>query len=324
MTSSIPLLEIKDLKTYFFTEEGVVRAVDGVSFAVQRGEVVGLVGESGSGKSVTARSILRTLQPPGKIISGGIFFEGKNLLKFPIKEMRKNVLGDKISMIFQDPMTSLNPVFTVVSQIMEPIELHQDKDKREAYGLALEMMTKVGIASPEERAGNYPHQFSGGMRQRVMIAMALSCQPSLLIADEPTTALDVTIQAQILDLLRRINDEMGTSILLITHNLGVIAQMADWVAVMYAGNIVESSDVKTLFKVPKHPYTVALLKCLPSMRRRKERLNAIPGVVPNLIDPLPGCRFSSRCDRVLEVCFDHEPVMRDIGGGHQVRCHLCQ
>jgi oligopeptide/dipeptide ABC transporter ATP-binding protein len=322
MKSFFPILEIKDLKTYFFAEQGVVRAVDGVSFVIQQGEVMGLVGESGCGKSVTARSILRTLQPPGQIISGEILLEGENLLELPIKDMRKNVLGKKISMIFQDPMTFLNPVFTVVSQIMEPIEVHQDKDKREAYGLALEMMKKVGIASPEQRAGHYPHQFSGGMRQRVMIAMGLSCQPSLLIADEPTTALDVTIQAQILALLKKINEEMKTSILLITHNLGVIAQIADWVAVMYAGRIVESSNVKILFETPKHPYTVALLKCLPGLGRRREKLNAIPGIVPNLIDPLPGCRFSSRCDRVMKVCFDQEPSMEDVGKGQMVRCYL--
>jgi oligopeptide/dipeptide ABC transporter ATP-binding protein len=317
-----PLLEVKDLKTYFYTADGVARAVDGVSFAVRPGETLGIVGESGSGKSVTSLSILRLIpEPPGKIVAGQILFEGNDLLRLSGKEMRR-IRGNKISMIFQEPMTSLNPVFTVGSQIMEAILLHQKVSKREALNRTIDMLRLVGIASPERRVKEYPYQLSGGMRQRVMIAMALSCNPKLLIADEPTTALDVTIQAQILDLIVRLKEELGMAVILITHDLGVIAETAQRVCVMYAGRIVEAAPVAEIFANPKHPYTQGLLRALPRVDRAGEhiRLKEIPGSVPPLTQSLPGCRFCPRYERAAEVCRQEEPAEVVVGPDHWVRC----
>jgi len=318
------LLTIRNLSTYFFTHDGVVKAVDGVSLSLNEGDTLGLVGESGCGKSVTALSILRLIpQPPGKIVSGEICFMGRNLLELREAEMRK-IRGNKISMIFQDPSASLNPSFRVGDQIREAIHLHQDVSKKEATRKTIEMLRLVGIPSPEIRVKDYPHQMSGGMRQRVMIAMALSCNPKLMIADEPTTALDVTIQAQILDLMNKLKAEVRTSILLITHDLGVIAENAHYVAVMYAGRVVEYADVETLFDNPRHPYTVGLMASLPTseLARARKRLNVIPGTVPSLIDLPPGCRFSDRCDRAFDVCREQEPSLKEVGPHHQVRCWL--
>ncbi len=317
-----PLLELKDLKTYFFTAEGVARAVDGVSYSVHRGETLGVVGESGCGKSVTALSILRLIpEPPGKIVGGQILFEGQDLLTLSNREMRR-IRGNKISMIFQEPMTSLNPVFTIGSQIMEAILLHQKVSKREALNRTIEMLRLVGIASPERRVKEYPYQLSGGMRQRVMIAMALSCNPKLLIADEPTTALDVTIQAQILDLILRLKAEFGMAVILITHDLGVIAETAQRVCVMYAGKLVEEAPVKEIFANPRHPYTQGLLRALPRVDRAGEhrRLQEIPGIVPPLTRLPGGCRFCPRYERSAEVCRPEEPPVVQVGPGHWVRC----
>jgi oligopeptide/dipeptide ABC transporter ATP-binding protein len=277
-------LEIKNLKTSFFLEQGELKAVNNVSFKLSKGETLGIVGESGCGKSVTALSVMRLVQePPGKIVGGEIFYQGKDLLKLPISQMR-HIRGNKVSMIFQEPMTSLNPVFTIGNQIEEAIELHQDLSAKEVKNKTIEMLKLVGIPSPERRIKDYPHQLSGGMRQRVMIAMALSCEPEILIADEPTTALDVTIQAQILDLLRKLQDELGMAIMLITHDLGIVAEIADRVIVMYAGKIVEEAGVEEIFELPLHPYTIGLLKSIPSLqmahRGREERLQTIPGMVP--------------------------------------------
>ncbi len=322
-----PLLEVKGLKTYFFMEEGVVKAVDGVSFDVQKGEILGLVGESGCGKSVTALSILRLIpSPPGKIVAGKVIFKGRDLLKISDEEMRR-LRGKEISMIFQDPHTALNPVFTIGDQIAEPIELHQVIEERlispeEVPKKVVEMLKLVGMPDPEVRVVEYPHQFSGGMKQRAMIAMMLSCNPSLLIADEPTTALDVTIQAQILELMKELRRKLNTSILIITHNLGVIAQMCDRVAVMYAGNIVEEADLITLFEEPKHPYTQALLKAIPKADVSRGKLVTIPGMVPSLVNPPPGCRFHPRCPFAMEVCTKEDPVTIEVEKGHSVRCHL--
>ncbi|HEX7127851.1 MAG TPA: ABC transporter ATP-binding protein [Thermodesulfobacteriota bacterium] len=317
-----PLLEVKDLKTYFYTSEGVAPAVDGVSFTVKRGETLGIVGESGSGKSVTSLSILRLVpDPPGRIVGGQILFEGTDLLTLSNREMRK-IRGNKISMIFQEPMTSLNPVFTIGSQIMEAILLHQKVSKREALDRTIEMLKLVGIASPERRVKEYPYQLSGGMRQRVMIAMALSCNPQLLIADEPTTALDVTIQAQILDLIVRLKNELGMAVILITHDLGVVAETAQRVCVMYAGKFVETAPVKELFANPQHPYTKGLLGALPRVDKAGAhlRLKEIPGMVPPLTNLPGGCRFCPRYERSAEVCRPEEPSWVQVAPDHWVRC----
>jgi len=314
------LLEVRGLKTYFYTEDGVVPAVDGVDFSINKGETIGIVGESGCGKSVTSLSIMRLIpNPPGKIVDGEIIFEGSDLLKKTEAEMRK-IRGNEISMIFQEPMTSLNPVFTIGNQIIEAIVLHQNLDKAAAREKAIEMLRLVGIPSPERRVDEYPHQLSGGMRQRVMIAMALSCNPKLLIADEPTTALDVTIQAQILDLMRQLRDEFGTSIMLITHDLGVVAELAEKVVVMYAGKIVERADVKLLFGDPMHPYTLGLLGSIPKLTVEQERLQVIEGVVPDPAYMPKGCRFHPRCQDAQEICKVEEPELLTHRPGHEVAC----
>jgi oligopeptide/dipeptide ABC transporter ATP-binding protein len=318
------LLDVVDLKTYFDTDEGTVRSVDGVSFHLDRGETLGVVGESGSGKSVTSLSIMRLIPtPPGRIASGQMLFEGQDLVKKSEREMRR-IRGNEISMIFQEPMTSLNPVYTVGDQIAEAIVLHQKKTQRQAMKQAAEMLDLVGIPEPGKRVKNYPHQMSGGMRQRVMIAMALSCNPKLLIADEPTTALDVTIQAQILDLMRTLQREIGMSILFITHDLGVIAEMAERVVVMYAGRAVEEADVTSIFKNPQMPYTLGLMNSIPRVDRaatHQERLEAIPGNVPNPLNLPQGCAFHPSCRFVdKERCTAAVPELVDAGGGHMVRC----
>ncbi|MBX5464085.1 MAG: ABC transporter ATP-binding protein [Clostridia bacterium] len=315
-----PLLEVRDLKTYFRTEDGVARAVDGVSFALGRGETLGIVGESGSGKSVTSLSIMRLIpDPPGRIAGGQILFEGRDLLGLSEREMRK-IRGNEISMIFQEPMTSLNPVFTVGRQIEESIRLHQKVDARESRVRAIEMLRRVGIPSPEVRVDQYPHQMSGGMRQRVMIAMALACNPKLLIADEPTTALDVTIQAQILELIKQLKREFGTSVLLITHDMGVVADMCDRVIVMYAGKVVEEARVDDLFERPLHPYTEGLLHSIPSMEGRREKLHVIEGNVPNPLALPRGCAFAPRCPYAVERCRREEPPLETTGDGRKVAC----
>jgi len=316
------LLEVTDLRTYFYTSEGVIPAVDGVTFYIGKGETVGMVGESGCGKSVTSLSVMRLIPcPPGKIKSGEILFEGKNLLKKSEAEMRR-IRGNHISMIFQEPMTSLNPVYTIGDQICEAIELHQGLSKKESLEKAIEMLRMVGIPLPERRVREYPHQMSGGMRQRVMIAMALSCNPKLLIADEPTTALDVTIQAQILELMKKLKRELGMAILIITHDLGVVAEMAERVVVMYAGKIVEESDVRTLFSSPLHPYTSGLLASIPRLDKPASRLHVIEGGVPNLLNLPPGCRFHPRCPHVMDVCKHEEPPLVELRGGRKVACWL--
>jgi len=316
------LLEVKDLKTYFFTHEGTVKAVDGINLKVNKGETLGLVGESGCGKSVTALSIMRLIpSPPGKVVGGKIHFEGKNLLELGEKEMRK-IRGRKISMIFQEPMTSLDPMFTIGDEIAEVIKLHQGLNKDEARKKAIESLRIVGMPDPEKRINEYPHELSGGMRQRAMIAMALSCNPALLIADEPTTALDVTIQAQILRLIDELRKKFGTSVLLITHDLGVIAETCDNVAVMYAGHIVEHTDVNTLFRNPLHPYTKGLMKSIPRLDIDAERLEIIRGLVPNLLNMPPGCPFHPRCDFCSEMCTKELPELIEAEKNHLVRCHL--
>ncbi len=323
MPSSDRLLEVTDLKTYFDTDEGVVKAVDGVSFHLDRGETLAVVGESGSGKSVTSLSVMRLIpSPPGRIASGSMLFEGQDLVKKSEREMRR-IRGNEISMIFQEPMTSLNPVYTVGDQIAEAIVLHQGKSNREAMKMAVEMLDLVGIPEPGKRVKNYPHQMSGGMRQRVMIAMALSCGPKLLIADEPTTALDVTIQAQILDLMRKLQREIGMSILFITHDLGVVAEMADRVVVMYAGRAVEEGNVNDIFARPQMPYTLGLMNSIPRVDRAAEhqdRLEAIPGNVPNPLYLPEGCAFHPRCRFAIDECKGAIPSLEDTGGGHMVRC----
>jgi oligopeptide/dipeptide ABC transporter ATP-binding protein len=319
-----PLLEVKGLKTHFHTEAGVAKAVDGVTFDIRAGEVVGLVGESGSGKSVTALSVLRLIpDPPGKIVDGSIRFKGTDLLKLSWEEMRK-IRGKEISMIFQEPMTSLNPVFTIGMQLTEVVLNHEAVSKSEAFRRSVEMLALVGIPDPASRMNDYPHQYSGGMRQRVMIAMALANNPSLLIADEPTTALDVTIQAQILELMLKIKRERkDAAILLITHNLAVVAETCQRVIVMYGGKIQEIAPVHELFKNPQHPYTRGLLASLPSVSGDKhERLRTIPGNVPSILDLPAGCKFVTRCSERLEKCFQIEPELLETTPGHWVRCHL--
>ncbi len=316
------LIQVEKLKTYFFTEDGVVPALDGVDFHIDKGETVGIVGESGCGKSVTALSIMRLIPPGiGKIVEGDILFEGKSLLAKSEDEMRK-IRGNDISMIFQEPMTSLNPVYTVGDQIAEAVALHQKLDKHAARGKAVDMLRLVGIPLPEKRVNEYPHQLSGGMRQRVMIAMALSCGPKLLIADEPTTALDVTIQAQILQLMKNLKKDMNTAIMLITHDLGVVAEMAQRIIVMYAGKIVEEGDVRSIFHNPLHPYTEGLLKSIPSIDREKERLHVIEGMVPNPRFMPTGCRFHPRCPYAMDKCRETEPPVTYLGVNRRVSCWL--
>ena len=315
------LLEVKDLKTYFFTDDGVVRAVNGVSWHLDEGETLALVGESGCGKSVTAMSILRLIpNPPGRIVDGSIMFEGRDLLKATDSEMR-SIRGNRIGMIFQEPMTSLNPVLTIGAQIRESIELHLGLGEQEANARAVELLELVGIPEAPQRLKDYPHQFSGGMRQRVMIAMALSCNPKLLIADEPTTALDVTIQAQILEIMARLASELGTAVLVITHNLGVVARYADRVNVMYAGEIVESGTAVDIFKHPRHPYTIGLMASVPRLDEIEHvRLTTIEGQPPLLITPIPGCPFQPRCDWAVEACGATHPELELKEPGHAARC----
>ena len=314
------LLRLEDLKTHFFTDDGVVRAVDGVTYDLGERETLAVVGESGSGKSVTALSILRLVaEPPGRIVGGRILFKGRDLATLPQGDMRK-IRGKEISMIFQEPMTSLNPVYTCGEQIMEAVMLHEGLDRKAARARAIEMLRLVGIPLPEQRVDEYPHQMSGGMRQRVMIAMALACRPSLLIADEPTTALDVTIQAQILELLKRLQQELGMAVLLITHDLGVVAETADRVAVMYAGQVVEACDAADAFRRTRHPYTAGLLASLPRLGARREPLRVIPGSVPNPARFPLACRFHPRCPVAEERCRTADPPLADFDGGHLARC----
>jgi len=324
-TTNNILIHVKDLHTYFYTYDGIVRAVDGIDFSIRKGETLGLVGESGCGKSVTALSILKLIQqPPGQIVKGEIIFDGQDLIKLTLEQMRK-IRGNRISMIFQEPMISLNPVFCVGDQISESIRLHQGISKRKATDRAIEMLRKVAIPEPEKRLREYPHQFSGGMRQRVMIAMALSCDPKLLIADEPTTALDVTIQAQTLNLMNTLKQDFGASVLLITHDLGVIAQMAQSVAVMYCGRIVEYADVVELFASPKHPYTQGLMDSIPRLDvplAEDKMLKAIPGVVPSLYGLPEGCHFRERCSQAFDMCREKIPPLFETKSGHLVRCWL--
>lgn len=307
------------LETHFFSYRGVVRAVDGVFFNMKKGESLGLVGETGSGKSVTALSIMRLIPPPGKIVGGEVLFQGENLLEKPEEEMRK-IRGKRISMIFQDPMTSLNPVFRVGEQVAEVFIQHQELDKKEAEEKSVDLLRSVGIPDPERRAKQFPHQLSGGMRQRAMIAMALASRPDLLIADEPTTALDVTIQAQILELIKDLRREVGTSMLLITHNLGVVAETCDRIAIMYAGSIIELARSATLFKNPLHPYTRGLLDCIPRIDAPKKQLAVIPGLVPDLTQPPSGCKFHPRCEFRSAKCMTEKPELLNVGNDHWVAC----
>jgi peptide/nickel transport system ATP-binding protein len=318
----VPLLEVRDLRTVFYTGDGRVPAVDGVSFDLEKGKSLGIVGESGCGKSVTSLSIMRLIASPGRIENGSVRFAGQDLLALPDDEMQK-IRGKSIAMIFQEPMTSLNPVLTIGAQISEAVLMHERVHEGEARARAIEMLEHVGIPQAKQRYSSYPHELSGGMRQRVMIAMALSCDPQLLIADEPTTALDVTIQAQILELLKALRQERHLALLLITHDLGVIAEMVDDVVVMYAGEIVESSTVLPLYADPKHPYTKGLLSSIPSLATTKEqRLNVIRGSVPNPLFYPPGCRFEPRCPYAMPVCRDRHPPLAKIAGGRTVRCFL--
>jgi peptide/nickel transport system ATP-binding protein len=320
------LLDVKNLKTYFFTDEGVVRAVDGVDLYIDKGETLGVVGESGCGKSVTALSIMKLIpQPPGKIVEGQILYNGVNLVDLPPNKMRK-IRGKEISMVFQEPMTSLNPVFTVGEQIAEALRLHEGLGRREAMDKTVDMLKLVHIPNAERRVKEYPHQLSGGMRQRVMIAMALSCNPKLLIADEPTTALDVTIQAQILELLNELKAKLRMAVMLITHDMGVIAETAQRVVVMYAAKVAEEASVGELFKEPLHPYTQGLLRSIPRIdlaATERRRLETIPGTVPSLRgDIAPGCRFAPRCPFVKTVCTEKDPVLKEVKPGHKVACWL--
>ena len=317
------LIEVKDLRTSFFTPDGEVKAVDGVSLEIAEGKTLGLVGESGCGKSVTALSVMRLVpSPPGKVVGGEILYRGRDLLKLDGEAMRK-IRGNEISMIFQEPMTSLNPVFTIGNQIGEAIRLHQGLGRKETREKTIEMLRLVKIADPEQRIDDYPHQLSGGMRQRVMIAMALSCNPSLLIADEPTTALDVTIQAQILELMKELQQKLGMSLLLITHDLGVVAEQADEVAIMYAGKVVERAKAKEIFDRPLHPYTVGLLNSLPGAgNHKKKRLDAIPGMVPSPLELPGGCRFRDRCPKAAGICAEAEPELAEKGKEHWAACYF--
>jgi peptide/nickel transport system ATP-binding protein len=316
------LLQVEDLVTKFFTDDGVVTAVDHVSFSVRPGEVVGIVGESGCGKSVAALSIMRLVQdPPGKIVGGRILFQGRDLLSLKDRDMRA-IRGNEIAMIFQEPMTSFNPVYTIGDQIGESIRLHQGLDRTAARAKTIEMLKLVGIPRPEAVIDEYPHRFSGGMRQRAMIAMALSCNPKLLIADEPTTALDVTIQAQILELMKDLRHSINTAIVFITHDLGVIAEMAQYVVVMYAGKVVESTNVVTLFREPRHPYTIGLFNSKPRIEDERVTLDYIPGAVPNPLHMPRGCPFHPRCSSVMDICRSMEPPEATLRQGHFIRCWL--
>ena len=318
------LLDIRGLKTWFKTDDGVVRAVDGVDLHLDRGETLGVVGESGCGKTVTARSVLKLIDmPPGRFEAGEILWKGRNLIPLPAEEMDK-IRAREIAIIFQEPMTSLNPVYTVGYQIGEVLRQHEKLSRKQAVEGAVEMLRLVNIPNPAKRVHDYPHQFSGGMRQRVMIAMALSCKPQLLIADEPTTALDVTIQAQILELMQEMKDRLGMSIMLITHAMGVVAETCQRVVVMYAGKVVEEAPVEALFADPRHPYTQGLIRSIPRVDRAaaKERLEAIPGTVPSLLSPPAGCRFAARCKHAMDVCVTAMPPLKEVGPGHRVACVL--
>jgi len=314
-----PLLDIRNLQTFFFTATGLVKAINGVDLQIETGETLALVGESGCGKSMTALSLLRLVPDPGRIVGGDILFAGRDLLRMPIEEMRR-VRGNRIGMIFQEPMTSLNPVLRVGEQVAESLRLHQGHNRAQAAAEALTMLTKVGLPDAEDRARDYPHQLSGGMRQRVMIAMALACNPQLLIADEPTTALDVTIQAQIMELLADCKAERGMATLLITHDLGIVAQYADRVAIMYAGRIMESAPVRELFAAPAHPYTRGLLACVPKLGDKRQRLTPIEGTLPSPGQLPEGCSFLDRCPEAFAPCRGELPPLREIRPGHQVRC----
>ncbi len=317
------ILEVKDLRTHFFTRRGVVKAVDGVSFSLKEGETLGLVGESGCGKTITCLSIQQLVpQPAGRIVGGEIFFDGENLLKKSEKMMREEIRGKRISMILQDPMTSLNPVFTVGYQVAGPIKKHQDLPRGRVWEKVKEMLRLVRIPSPEVRMREYPHQMSGGMRQRIVGAISLSCEPRLLIADEPTTSLDVTIQAQYLDLLHEIQEKTGVAMIMITHDFGIVADVCDRVAVMYAGRIVENAEIRELFNNPKHPYTTALLNSLPKLEERVDKLYFIEGQPPDLLDMADGCAFAPRCPQVKEICMTKYPPETRIGEGHIVNCWL--
>ncbi len=316
------VIDVRDLKTYFITRNGIIKAVDGVSFSINAGETLGLVGESGCGKSITCLSVMRLVpQPAGRIMGGEIILNGESLLTKDESEMRK-IRGSKVSMILQDPMTSLNPVFTVGNQVAEPIRIHQHLDKRLLWDKVKELLSKVKIPAPEIRIREYPHQMSGGMRQRIVGAMALGCQPSLLIADEPTTALDVTIQAQFLKLIRDIQKELGLAMIMVTHDLGIVARVCDRVAVMYAGKIVETAPIRTLFNSPKHPYTIALMESRPQMEKSVERLFSIEGQPPDLGNLPLGCSFAPRCTHAMEKCLQAYPDQIEIGDEHTMNCWL--
>ena len=315
------ILKIRGLKTQFFTSKGVVPAVDGVDITVRAGEAVGLVGESGCGKSMTAMSVMQLLQHPGRVVEGEIWLKDKNLLELTTRQMC-DVRGNEISMIFQEPMTSLNPVYPIGKQVMEAVRQHQDVSKAEAKKIVLDIFTRIGIPEPEKRFHSYPHQLSGGLRQRVMIGMAMVCNPALMICDEPTTALDVTIEAQILYLIKEMQKEKGTSVVMITHNLGVVAESCDYVYVMYAGKIMEEASVFEIFEHPTHPYTYGLLNSIPKTTEVQDHLFTIRGLVPNLLSLPKGCRFCTRCDRAMKICTEFEPDLYDIGDGHKVRCFL--
>ncbi len=325
VTARERLLDVKGLETHFDTRQGLVKAVDGVDFHVDRGEVLGLVGESGCGKSVTSLSIMGLVPHPGKVVAGEILFDGRDINKMKANEMRE-LRGEHISMIFQQPSSALNPVYRAGAQIKEVFELHRDWSAEVEDEKVIEMLAKVGIPDPKRRAEAYPHELSGGMAQRIMIAMALACQPELLIADEPTTALDVTIQAQILDLMRDLQETSRTAVVLITHDLGIVAEMADRVAVMYAGEIVEETDVRAIFRNPLHPYTKGLIGSIPVLGALRDRLDVIPGVVPSMVDLPPGCRFAARCvarvENDLQICTPVKPDLREVEDGHKVRCWL--
>ena len=324
MTTDGNLLEVKNLRTYFETDDGIVKAVDNISFNLKRGETLGIVGESGSGKSVTNLSIIRLVpNPPGKIVSGEVIFNGSDLLLLPSEAIRK-IRGRRIAMIFQDPMTSLNPFMKISRQLMEMTELHLGHTRSQAYAHAIRMLETVGIPDAQARADNYPHEFSGGMRQRVMIAMALSCEPELLIADEPTTALDVTIQAQILELIKTLKRETGTSVILITHDLGVVAGMTDHVIVMYAGKIFEQARTTELFAKPGNPYTRGLLRSVPDPTAEQGKLYQIPGLPPDVAHLKPGCPFAPRCDRVQEICHKEFPPFVQLNADHYSLCHFAR
>ena len=314
------LLSVKDLQTHFFTDEGVIKAVDKVSFDVSKGKTLGVVGESGCGKSITSLSILRLVDHPGRVVGGDIIFKGDSILKMNDEELRA-MRGNLISVIFQDPMTALNPVLTIGDQLSEVLIAHHGIEKTKALGLVVDMLTKVGITEPEKRLDQYVHNLSGGIQQRCMIAMALLCKPELLIADEPTTALDVTIQAQILELLQDLQKELGTTIIFITHDLGVIAELADDVIVMYGGKVVESADVLTFFKRPMHPYSWGLLRCLPSVDVEEDELYTIKGIVPSPLELTRGCKFNTRCPHAQERCLEELPELVEVEPGHKVACH---